>query len=94
MQQQYTELDGLIRQVLWCRALRKGGQDLADAALARRDAFVQVCLLAQRPDSKAGPPDVDQSLKVCIAELLGCKHALKLYTALLSCFECAYSFKV
>ena len=94
MQQKYTELDGLVRQMLWCRALRKGGQDLADAALARRDAFVQVCLLAQRPDSKAGPPDADQSLKVCIAEQQGCKHALKLQAALLSCFKGTYSFKV
>ena len=42
----------------------------ADAALARRDAFVQVCLLAQRQDGKAGPPDAQQSLKVSIVQQL------------------------
>ena len=48
----------------------KGGMPYADAALARRDAFVQVCLLAQRQDGNAGPPDAEQSLKVSFVQQL------------------------
>lgn len=55
----------------------KGGMPYADAALARRDAFVQVCLLAQRQDGKAGPPDAEQSLKVSfVQQLTACVRIL------------------
>lgn len=64
--QRYAELDGLIRKVLWLRALAQGGSKYADAALGKRDAFVQVCLLAERQDGKAGAPPAEQSLQVSL----------------------------
>ena len=63
-QQRYAELDALIRKTLWLRAELRGGMKYADAALGKRDAFVQICLLAQRQDHQAGPPAAEQSLKV------------------------------
>lgn len=63
-QQRYSELDSLIRKVLWLRALNTGGQVYADKQLACRDRFVQVCLLAQRQDGHAGPPDMDLASQV------------------------------
>lgn len=62
--QRYAELDGLTRKVLWLRAVAKGGNMFADVALGKRDAYVQICMLAQRQDGKAGPPSPDQSLQV------------------------------
>ena len=63
-QRRYSELDSLIRKVLWLRALNHGGQAYADEQLACRDRFVHVCLLAQRQDGQPGPPDMHQAHQV------------------------------
>ena len=68
-QEEYDKFDFCLRKVLWLRALNEGGQALADAALADRDTFVQVCLLGQRPGCQAGlsePPSVQQATQVRI----------------------------
>ena len=62
--ERYNEVDVLVRKMLWWRAFKAHGVAFANAALVVRDAFVQVCLMAQRTDGQAGCPDIHQSAQV------------------------------
>ncbi|KAL0021424.1 hypothetical protein WJX79_005613 [Trebouxia sp. C0005] len=63
--ERYNEVDVLVRKMLWWRAFKAHGVAFANAALVVRDAFVQVCLMAQRTDGQAGCPDIHQSAQAC-----------------------------
>ena len=64
LQQRYDEFDQRVRKLLWLRALCKLGVQYADAALAIRDTFVQVCLIGCTADHQPGPPTVQQAAQV------------------------------
>ena len=70
LRSRYNQMDVLIRKQLWLRASRNWSSGYANKALTIRDCFVQVCLLAQRPDGQTGAPDMQHSRQVCVCSCL------------------------
>ena len=90
LQKRYEMFDNVGRASLWKRALNKGGEESAIKALAARDAFVQMCLMAQQPNCGSGIPSVQQMNEVGrLPE--PCKLAISLIIACLTLSYCNVS---